>query len=73
LTATPLNWFAILEILLSLRQLHDVTGGILESDELATAGQRYRIVETPLPSFVGASGWAFHQANSSAPASVNLT
>ena len=28
------------KILLSLRQLHDVGGGILEGDELATAGVR---------------------------------
>jgi hypothetical protein len=34
-----------LEILLSLRQLHDVAGGILQRDELATAGQGNRIVE----------------------------
>jgi hypothetical protein len=38
-----------LESLLGLRQFHDVVGGILERDELATAGQRYRIVEGPLP------------------------
>jgi hypothetical protein len=38
-----------LEVLFALRQLHDVTGGILERDELTTAGQRYRILEGPLP------------------------
>jgi hypothetical protein len=36
------------KILLSLRQLHDVSGGILKRDELATAN-RYRIVEGALP------------------------
>ncbi len=38
-----------LEILLSLRQLHDVAGGVLKRDELAAAGQRYRIVECARP------------------------
>jgi hypothetical protein len=39
----------LLKILLGLRQLHDVGGGILERDELAAAGQRYRIVERSFP------------------------
>jgi hypothetical protein len=38
-----------LEVLLGLWQFHDVSGGILERDELAAAGQRYRIIEGPLP------------------------
>jgi hypothetical protein len=38
-----------LETLFSLRQLHDVTGGILKRDDLAIAGQRNRIVECPFP------------------------
>src|SRR3981081_381506 len=33
------------KILLSFGQLHDVGGGILESDELATIGQGNRILE----------------------------
>ena len=37
------------EPLLGLRQLHDVVGGVLEGDELATAGQRYRILELSRP------------------------
>src|SRR3984893_4247871 len=41
------------KILLSLRQLHDVGGGILERDELATAGQRNRIVEGAFQSVFG--------------------
>jgi hypothetical protein len=37
------------KILLSLRQLHDVGGGILEGNDLATAGKRNRIVEGAFP------------------------
>ena len=54
------------EVLFALRQLHDV-GGILNGEELAAAGQRDRIGEGTLPAR------RCHQANSSAPASVNLT
>jgi hypothetical protein len=35
----------IFEVLLCLWQLHDVVGGILEGDELATVAQRYRVIE----------------------------
>jgi hypothetical protein len=38
--------------MLGLRKFRDVIAGILEGDELATAGQRYRIFETPAPSSV---------------------
>ncbi len=38
-----------LDLLFGLRQLLDISGGILEGDELATAGQRDRIVEWPVP------------------------
>ena len=38
-----------LKILFSLRQFHDVTGGVLEGNELASAGKRNRIIEGPLP------------------------
>jgi hypothetical protein len=38
-----------LKILLSLRQLHDVSGGIFESDKLATAEQGNRVIEWPFP------------------------
>jgi hypothetical protein len=41
-----------LDLLFGLRQLLDISGGILEGDELAALGQRHWIVETPLPSFV---------------------
>jgi hypothetical protein len=34
-----------LKILFSLRQLHDVGGGIVEGDELATAGQGDWVLE----------------------------
>ncbi len=34
-------------VLLGLRQLHDVVGGVFEGDELASARQRDRIVEPP--------------------------
>src|SRR6266403_5081818 len=34
-------------LVLGLRKLGDVVAGVLESDELAPARQRYRIVETP--------------------------
>jgi hypothetical protein len=43
-----------------------VVAGILKRDEMATAGQWYRIFERLLPAR------RCHQANSSAPASVNL-
>jgi len=55
------------QVLLSLRQLHHVVGGILESDELATAGQRDRIIEGYYPAL------GSHHANSSGPAGVNFT
>jgi hypothetical protein len=42
----------LLDLLFGLGQLLDISGGILEGDELATLGQRDRIVEAPLPSFV---------------------
>jgi hypothetical protein len=38
-----------LEVLLGLRQFHDVGGGILKRDELPTARQRYRIVKRSFP------------------------
>jgi hypothetical protein len=38
-----------LDLLFGLRQLLDISGGILEGDELATLGQRDRIVERPVP------------------------
>ena len=38
-----------IEVLFALRQLHDVSGGILERDELATAGQGNRVIEWPFP------------------------
>jgi hypothetical protein len=40
------------KILLGLRQLHDVGGGVLERDELATAGEENRIVEWPFPAAI---------------------
>src|SRR5258706_7500026 len=55
------------EILLGFGQLHhDVTGGVLEGDKLATAGKGNRIDAGPLPALR-------HQANKPAPASVNFT
>jgi hypothetical protein len=42
-----------LEVLLCLGQLHDVVGGILEGDELATVGQRYRVIELSRPAQPG--------------------
>jgi hypothetical protein len=45
-----------LKILLSLRQLHDVSGGILKRDELATAGQWNRIIEGAFPVRLGPDG-----------------
>jgi hypothetical protein len=38
-----------LDLLFGLRQLLDISGGILESDKLATAGQRDWILEFALP------------------------
>jgi hypothetical protein len=38
-----------LDLLFCLRQFLDISGGILQRDELATTGQRYRIVERPFP------------------------
>jgi hypothetical protein len=35
-----------------LRQLLDISGGILESDKLATAGQRDWIFEAPFPTAI---------------------
>jgi hypothetical protein len=45
------------EILLRLRKLLDIFGGVLKGDELAPAGQRDRIVERtfPAPAANGAS------------------
>jgi len=40
-------------LMLVFRKPRDEFAGVLEGDELATAGQRDRIVETPLPSIVG--------------------
>jgi hypothetical protein len=37
------------ELLFGLRELLDIFGGILESDELAAAGQRDRIIERSFP------------------------
>ena len=37
------------DVLLSLWQLHDVNGGILKRNELAPAGQRYRIIKLSFP------------------------
>jgi hypothetical protein len=54
-----------LDLLFGLRQLLDISGGILEGDELATAGQRYRIIERPFP----ALGCVY--AKRSAPSCVN--
>jgi hypothetical protein len=42
---------SLLDLLFGLRQLLDISGGILEGDELTALWQRDRIVETPLPSF----------------------
>ena len=39
----------LLEILLGLGKLLDILGGVLEGDDLATAGQGNRIIEQPLP------------------------
>jgi hypothetical protein len=39
----------LLDLLFGLRQLLDIAGSVLESDKLATARQRYRIIERPLP------------------------
>jgi hypothetical protein len=41
-----------LDLLFGLRQLLDISGGIFESDKLATARQQDRIVEGPLPTLV---------------------
>jgi hypothetical protein len=38
-----------IELLFSLGELLDISGGVLEGDELATARQRDRIVELALP------------------------
>jgi hypothetical protein len=38
-----------LNLLFCLRQLLDVSGSVLQRDKLATARQRYRIVERPAP------------------------
>jgi hypothetical protein len=38
-----------LELLFGLWQLLDISGCVLEGDELATLGQRDRIVEWPVP------------------------
>jgi hypothetical protein len=38
-----------LDLLLGLRQLLNIFAGVLESDKLAAAGQRYRIFERPVP------------------------
>jgi hypothetical protein len=35
--------------MLGLRQLLDISGGVLEGDELATAGQRDRFIELAFP------------------------
>jgi hypothetical protein len=43
---------SLLDLLFGLRQLLDISGGILEGDELASLAQRNRFVETSLPSFV---------------------
>jgi hypothetical protein len=43
----------LLEILLGLRELLDVFGGVLEGDELATAGQGNEIVEGAGPGHSG--------------------
>jgi len=47
-----------LEILLSFRQLHDVSGGVLERNELATAGQRKSDHRTVVSSRAGMSSGA---------------
>jgi hypothetical protein len=39
----------LLDLLFGLRQFLDIPGGILEGDELAAAGQRYRFFELALP------------------------
>lgn len=54
-------------VVFGLGQLGDELGRIPERNELATARQRDWIVESPL------STRSRHQANSSAPAGVNLT
>ena len=38
-----------LDILVGLRKLRDISAGVLESDELAAAGQHDRIGERPFP------------------------
>jgi hypothetical protein len=43
------------EVLFALRQLHDVSSGILKRDDLATTGQRNRIIEAAGPGHLKAS------------------
>jgi hypothetical protein len=38
-----------LDLLFGLRQLLDISGGVLKGDELAAARQRYRVVERAFP------------------------
>jgi hypothetical protein len=45
----PVRGLPFLKILLGLRQIHDVGGGILKRGEIATAGKRNRIVEGAFP------------------------
>jgi hypothetical protein len=40
-------------LVLGLRQLRDVVAGVLESDELASAGKRDRIFEKRFPAAIG--------------------
>ena len=55
-----------LKVLLSLRQLHDVIGSVLEGYELAPLGQRDRIVEWPLP-----ASWSATQSDPRPSASTS--
>jgi hypothetical protein len=45
----PGGHLPLCQVLLGLRQLHDVVGGILERDELAAVGKRNRIFERAGP------------------------
>ena len=51
------------KMLLSLRQLHDVSGSILKRDEMATAGQWYRIIKRSLPAATAAPARSTGGAN----------
>jgi len=56
----------LVEQLLGLGELLDLFRGVLQGNDLATVGQRDRVVKRALPP-------AHRQANRSAPAGVNFT